>query len=161
MNRGFLVMVAALVMLVMGCEHAQTIENGGCGDATVETDALDVKDDAGTGNVVLPPDDQPAPLADGAPCDENAQCENAVCMPSKNSFGLGYCFSSAMDGCIVVGSPSPMKDLCASLSRRLYTCGNDTDVSVWDLGCVDVGTGSFGEHYHCCNKPLVYHRHYE
>lgn len=90
-------------------------------------------------------------LGDGASCDDDAQCNSAFCIPSANSFGSGVCFSTAMEGCVVVTDPSPFKAQCALQSKRLYACGN-YDVSL--LGdCTDVGTGNVGEHYQCCTKP--------
>lgn len=144
------IILAALAAGLVGCE--QTTIVGDCGGEAVM--------EAGAPFIISPPDaaepDAPEPLpllGDGAPCDVNDDCANAACIPSTNSFGAGYCYSSAMEGCIVVGEPSPMQAQCAPLSKALYVCGDSTDVLAWDQGCVDVGTGSFDETYHCCNKP--------
>jgi hypothetical protein len=90
-------------------------------------------------------------LPDGAPCDVDAQCESDACIPSKNSFGMGYCFSASTEGCIVVTSPSPFKSSCPD-PKILYTCGDAFDVSTLGM-CEIVGAGKLLEFYHCCPKP--------
>lgn len=137
-------------LAVMGC---------GCDQTTIITIHEETAE-AGAPFIVAPAEDagvdapEPAPLlGDGAPCDVDGDCENAACIPSTNSFGAGYCYSAAMEGCIIVGEPSPMKAQCAALSKVLYVCGDSTDVLAWNQGCADVGTGSFGETYYCCTKP--------
>lgn len=88
---------------------------------------------------------------DGASCDNNTECEHAYCVPSKNSFGAGVCFSNAMEGCVLVTDPAPLKQQCASPLKALYTCGLSWDTTT--LGtCAMIGTGSMGEEYHCCDK---------
>jgi hypothetical protein len=132
-----------LLLIVLGCEQSQTV--GGCGELDTDTSKSSITNDGGVN------DGAAELLSDGASCNENDECESAICLPSTNSFGGGYCFSTAMQGCIVVTDPSPMKALCSSVSKRLYTCG-DYDVSL--LGnCADIGVGDYGEHYQCCDKP--------
>lgn len=91
--------------------------------------------------------------ADGSPCDLDAQCKNHKCIPSKNPFGMGICFSIATQGCIVVTEPSPHKKLCADETKRLFTCGDVYDVMLLGSDCEIVAVGDLSEYYHCCSVP--------
>jgi hypothetical protein len=148
MKRFYFTVIGCVVM-VLGCETTQTIDSCSNEENTAESAIVDGAAGAGGegGGSAAPL------LGDGAPCSDGAECEHAVCLPSANSFGSGYCYSGAMNGCIVVTDPSPMKVFCASLVKRLYTCGDSTDVSQWGLACAEIGTGDYGERYHCCNNP--------
>lgn len=122
-------------MVISGCaSEVRTVPIGEIPDA-----GIDVEMDA-TSNK----------LHDGAPCDVNTQCESDTCIPSKNSFGTGYCFSASTEGCIVVTSPSPFKSSCPE-PKILYTCGDKFDVSTLGM-CEIVGAGKLLEFYHCCPK---------
>lgn len=92
-------------------------------------------------------------LADGAPCDFDAQCMHDRCIPSKSPQGSGRCFSAELNGCIVVTDPSEFKKSCPDPDRVLYTCGDAFDVSSLGASCEIVGVGDLFEYYHCCPKP--------
>lgn len=142
------VLLGVVGLAVVGCEQTQTTQ---CGNDETTADARPpfmaadgAAGEGGSGGSGL--------RVDGQSCDVNAECENAYCVPGKNSFGAGVCFSLGVDGCMVVTEPSPFKALCASLSKRLYTCGSAYDPALLGM-CADVGVGDIGEIYHCCAVP--------
>lgn len=112
-----------------------------------DASAMDAQD------ATMPDEDAaPEPQADGAPCNIDTDCKSQTCIPSKSEFGIGACFSLALDGCVKVTEPSPFVAQCSSLSLSLFTCGSRYPVEL--LGeCTSLGFGSIGEEYHCCKKP--------
>ena len=152
MNTGRWILVFAL--LIVGCIDTTVDAPSSCnGESDQNKSAFDVGNGGNGGSAGFGGNGAAPLLADGSPCDFDSQCENTKCIPSKNSFGIGVCYSHAVDGCIVVTAPSPFKESCLSLSRRLYVCGDSYPIPLLGISCVLVGTGDIGEDYHCCPYP--------
>ncbi len=150
------IVLYAVAGFVMGCEQTQVVLQCAEGAPTIDTTPLLA--DGGTGNAT-PSGEGGAGgeggglglLADGASCDFPEQCENSYCLPSQNSFGIGYCFSLDAPWCIAVSEPNPFVAQCDGPLKTLFTCG-DYNAPIFST-CTVVGIGDIGEEYHCCNKP--------
>lgn len=159
MNKGIFAALALVVSCFVTSGCIESASQSHCGDSDDNGENVEVAGnpfgvDGGTdGSGGSGGGNQSNLLGDGASCDVNEQCENDYCVPSKNSFGSGVCFSLAMEGCIVVTEPSPMHAQCSSALKQLYTCGENWTIETLGSDCSDVGTGEIGEHYHCCTKP--------
>lgn len=155
MNRvkWFVVSCALAMVATLACSTNMKIDVSVSSDAGVMLTYVDAGDGDGdaSSDVDASVGDASTLLSDGAPCDVDTQCVNDYCVPSKNSFGSGVCFSAGTDGCVLVTTPSPFVTSCNVTANYLITCGDAYDTTAL-TDCAVVGVGAIGERYYCCPK---------